>query len=227
MSSLRWILLIAGAVLLLGIFAVGRGWFKGIAQRKGGRLPTGDRPADVAPDESYDLEATGSNASALPADPIVPVLTPVSKLVAVRIMPRPGSQFPAEQLVLALRAAGLRHGQYGIFHYHDDGPEARVRFSVASLVEPGSFDLTKLKDSWYSGVSIFAVFPAADGGVELFDEMVAKAREICKAVDGVMADEQGGSLSLQRERYMREDLIEYLRRAEVDGAAVDGRSATA
>jgi cell division protein ZipA len=227
MSSLRWILLIAGVVLLLGIFAAGRGWFKGLARRKAERIPADDGGSVAEADAAATDGVPGGQGGSLPAEPAVPVLTPASKLVAVRILPRPGLQFPAEQLVLALRAAGLRHGQYGIFHYHDDGPEARVRFSVASLVEPGSFDLTNLKESRYSGVSIFAVFPAADSGVELFDEMVAKAREICKAVDGLLADEQGGPLSLQRERYMREDLIDYLRRAEVDGAVVDGRSATA
>jgi cell division protein ZipA len=227
MSSLRWILLLAGAILLLGIFAAGRGWFKAFNRRQIERMPQDTGEPEHAPDPSLADEAQEGAQGSLPAEPVVPVLTPASKLVAVRILPRPGNQFPAEQLVLALRSAGLRHGKYGIFHYHDDGPEARVRFSVASLVEPGSFDLTNLKESRYSGVSIFAVFPAADSGVELFDEMVAKAREICKTVDGVLADEQGGPLSLQRERYMREDLIDYLRRVDVDGAAIDGRSASA
>jgi cell division protein ZipA len=127
-------------------------------------------------------------------------------------MPAPGSAFPADELILALREAGLRHGQLGIFHCHADDDEESIRYSVASLIEPGSFDLSKLKDSEYKGVSMFAILPAPEDGLQLFDDMISKAREIAKAVDGTLADEQGGTFSLQRERYMREDLIEYLRR---------------
>lgn len=226
MSSLRWILVLAGCVLLLAIVAGSRGWFRRLGRRD--KPPAaGPEPAAAGEQNAATEPERVAEPAEPPAQPQMAELSPVSKLVAVRIMPRPGEQFPAEQLVLALRAAGLRHGQYGIFHYHDDGPEARVLFSVASLVEPGSFDLTKLKGSCYSGVSIFAVFPALGHGVELFDEMVAKARELCKAVDGILADEEGGPLSLQRERYMREDLIEYLRRMKVDDAGIEDRSATA
>jgi cell division protein ZipA len=147
-----------------------------------------------------------------PEKAAAPVLKAESKVVAVRIMPAPGSAFPADELILALREAGLRHGQLGIFHCHVDDDEERIRYSVASLIEPGSFDLSKLKESEYKGVSMFAILPAPEDGLQLFDDMISKAREIAKAVDGTLADEQGGTFSLQRERYMREDLIEYLRR---------------
>lgn len=207
MDSLRWILLALGALTLGVIFAYSRGWFAAL------------RPKRRSEHKPPPLDAAGGEWASEPKpevrEPRLPALDESSKLVAVRILPRAGSAFPAEEMVLALRAAGLRHGQFGIFHYHHPEDDERIMFSVASLVEPGSFDLSRLKESVYSGVSIFAVFPAHDAGVELFDAMVEKAREISKAVDGALADEAGGALSLQRERYMREDLIDYLRRIEV------------
>jgi len=103
----------------------------------------------------------------------------------------------------------LKHGQYGIFHCPDEKAPDRTRFSVASLAEPGSFDLSKLKDSEYPGISIFMVLPAPENAVDLFDDMLAAARKIAGEMDGRLADEQGGPLSLQRERYMREEVIEY------------------
>jgi len=145
-------------------------------------------------------------------DAEMPVVSGDSLVVTVRIMPEPGAQFPAEQLILSLRAARLQHGKFGIFHCIDSDTAGRIRYSVASLVEPGSFDLTRLKESSYKGISLFMVLPAPEDGVTLFDDMLITARSIAKDIDGRLVDEQGGALSVQRERYMREEVIDYLRR---------------
>ena len=105
----------------------------------------------------------------------------------------------------------IQHGQYGIFHRLDEEDGTRIRYSVASLIEPGSFDLSKLKESSYKGVSIFMVLPAPEDGLELFDDMLQTARDLAKETGGHLLDEQGGALSVQRERYMREEVIEFLR----------------
>jgi len=209
MEPLRWVLLLAGIALIGAIFCYSRGWYP----KWKWRVPpvtenTENSGADAATAAVGD---SAPDAEVPPPSPSVPPMQAGSKVITVRIMPREGSSFPAEELILALRAAGMRHGQFGIFHSHAAADE-RIRFSVASLVEPGSFDLSRLKESTYQGISIFAVLPAPEDGVQLFDDLVAKAREISKAIDGVLTDEQGGTFSLQRERYMREELIEYLRR---------------
>ena len=142
-----------------------------------------------------------------------------SMVITVRIVPHPGEQFPAEDLILALRKDGLVHGKYGIFHSMSEDDIPRIRYSVASLVEPGSFDLSKLKDSYYDGVSIFMVLPAPEDCVFLFDDMLQTARQVAKQVDGRLIDEQGGALSVQRERYMREEVMEFLRRSRQAEAA--------
>lgn len=209
MEPLRWILLLLGVLLIAGVFCYSRGWYPKF------RLSRAKPDAESAVDAILDAEPVLPPADPTPRKAATARLYADSKVVAVRIMPSDGRAFPAEELILALREAGMRHGQFGIFHIYADDDAERVRFSVASLVEPGSFDLSNLKDSEYRGISIFAIFPAAEDGVELFDDMVKKAREIAKAIDGVLADEQGGAFSIQRERYMREDLIEYLRRQDI------------
>lgn len=211
MEPFRGILLLIGIALIAAIFCYSRGWYPRFSRW------FAKRPAADADDAQREPAVPVlSNTPPVTKQPKVPSLLPESKVVTVRIMPQQGSAFPAEELILALRSAGLRHGQFGIFHAHAEGDEDRIRFSVASLVEPGSFDLSNLKDSEYKGISIFAVLPAPEDGPQLFDDMVAKAREITKAIDGCLVDEQGGTFSLQRERYMREDVIEYLRRHEFE-----------
>lgn len=214
MEPFREVLLLIGLILIFGIFCYSRGWYpkpsKWFARRS-------DESSDNDEGESdYREPPVLNDPQPVVKKPVAPPLRADSKVVTVRIMPQEGNAFPAEELILALRSAGLRHGQFGIFHAHADEDDERIRYSVASLVEPGSFDLSNLKESEYRGISMFTVLPAPEDGPQLFDDMVAKAREIAKAIDGCLVDEQGGAFSLQRERYMREDLIEYLRRHEFE-----------
>lgn len=219
MEPLRWVLLLIGVAVIAVVFLYSRGALptpSGILKRLKSRRPAGADDTEGGDferrepllDAEADIQSDDEPPS--PPEPEVPSLEEGARVITARIMPGPGAEFPAEDLVLALRAAGMRHGQFKIFHRMSD-EEDRIRFSVASLVEPGSFDLSNLADSAYKGISIFMVLPAPEDGVALFDEMMETARDIARRVDGSLVDEQGGALSIQRERYMREEIIEYLR----------------
>jgi cell division protein ZipA len=132
--------------------------------------------------------------------------------VTIRILSRGVAPFPAEQLVLALRETGLRHGRYGIFHYFSSESDDAPVFSAASLTEPGSFDLTRLRTDVYPGISLFLGLPGPIDGVAAFDLMVTAARAVAKSLDGNLVDELGSTFSIQRERYLREEIIQFQHR---------------
>ena len=46
-------------------------------------------------------------------------------------------------------------------------------------------------------------------GAEAFDMMIESARTITQALNGELLDESGSTLSIQRERYMREEVIQF------------------
>ena len=128
------------------------------------------------------------------------------RVVALRLVPR-GDELSAERAVAALRNAGLEHGRYAIFH-RQLGTN-REGFSVASLTEPGSFDLDHLDDATIAGLSFFVVLPGDGDPVSRFDAMVETARALSVELAADLFDERGSSWSSQRERYLREELIEY------------------
>jgi cell division protein ZipA len=221
MGPFRWVLLLIGTGVIGLIFAYSRGWLPGRKSlnklsvlRKEPVLEGFEEDFKEDLEEDFERQAQ-PEAEEEPAITPDPATLPDPRVITVRIMPAPGTQFPAEELVLALREAGLRHGDFGIFHrltsVEMSAAKERIRYSVASLVEPGSFDLTNLKESEYRGISIFMLLPAPEDAVQLFDEMLATAREIARRIDGRLLDERGGALSIQRERYMREEVIEFLR----------------
>ncbi len=163
-----------------------------------GILPEGD--SGEHPDEGE--AATGSAGAARDTE----------RVVGLRLIPREGGELDAERTVRALRNAGLRHGPYGIFHHCGDRNVPESGFSVANLVEPGSFDLSNLPDSTLPGVTFFMVLPGSRDPVERFDTMIGIARDLCQSLDARLLDDLGNSWTIQRERYLREELMEYRRR---------------
>ena len=209
MESFDWVLALISIVILIVVYAYSSGRLKGIFKLPRSMQRTRTEPildpSEVAT-EPPELKKVEPEAETRP-----PTLQADSKVVTVRIMPDATRQFPAEKLVLALRGAGFQHGEFDIFHNHDPLGSGRIRYSVASLVEPGSFNLSKLKDSEYPGISLFMVLPAPEDGLALFDEMMGCAHRLEKELGGRLVDEQGSLFSVQRERYMREEVIEFLR----------------
>jgi cell division protein ZipA len=131
------------------------------------------------------------------------------KIVTLRLVARGDDNFSGEQVVLALRGLGLRHGKFGIFHRVEGTDDESIVFSVASLVEPGTFDLTNIRQQELPGVSMFMVLPGPKDGAEAFDEMMETARALADSLNGELLDEAGSTMSIQRERFMREEIIQY------------------
>jgi cell division protein ZipA len=201
MTQLRWVLLLAALLILVALFVWTR-YRSRLAERF--RLPV--RPA--APDSGAALRPR--QEPTLPPKVAAPALP--EKIVTIRILSRAGAPFRAEDLVLALRDAGLRHGRFGIFHAQASDTDETPVFSVASLTEPGSFDLTRVHTDVYQGVSLFLGLPGPVEGVTAFEAMVSAARAVAKRLDGNLVDEHGSTLSVQRERYLREEVIQFQHR---------------
>ena len=178
----------------------------------------GRRGAEAGADADADADAAWSEALARAQrrhaelepepEPAARAPAPPERIVTVRFVHRQKA-LGAEAAILALRAAGLKHGRYGIFHREGVGGPDAPDFSVASLTEPGSFDLTHLSQKTIPGMSFFMVLPGPGDPVARFDAMVETARELARELDAELHDERGSTWSIQRERYVREELIEY------------------
>jgi len=211
MWDLRWVLLGLGALVVVGVYL----WSKGV----GSRLFS-DALLKKRSEPSFGDEASNGNPVASVTDsPVIASQLPMQKLaraspdrvITLRLIPR-GDEISTERTVNALAGAGLKHGRYGIFHR--DGVAGEPAFSVASLTEPGSFDLGNLQGTTIAGLSFFIVLPGVGDPVSRFDAMVETARALSVELEADLHDERGSSWSVQRERYLREEIIEYRHQAE-------------
>jgi cell division protein ZipA len=203
MWDLRWVLLGLGALVVVGIYL----WSRGILSRNLlPALPRRQQRMEPRIGDSAPVDATAPPSLVATASETEKARPSPDRIVALRLIPR-GEELLAERAVAALRNAGLEHGRYAIFH-RQMGPN-REGFSVASLTEPGSFDLDRVSDDTIAGLSFFVVLPGEGDPVARFDAMVETARALSVELAADLFDERGSSWSSQRERYLREELIEY------------------
>lgn len=219
MDGLRWLLLGFGLVVVAGVYLYTRfqrkkledspqqDLFENRAEPAFTATRTEPVFADEAADDTEDLESDDHEVTGGPVTQ--------QKIVTLRVVGRDGSAFAGDDLVLNLRGIGMRHGKFGIFHRHDGNDESKVIFSAASLVEPGSFDLANIKDQEIPGISLFMVLPGPVDGAAGFDLMMAAARALSQSLDAELLDESGSTLSIQRERYLREEIIQFEHSAQL------------
>lgn len=203
MDGLRWLLLISGVLVVAAVYWYSRRESRRPPRPEKRREPSLDASSEHAgPDEAGDpLPDPGPATNGVDAAP--------EKVVTLRMVAGNRGSLAGDELVLALREAGMRHGKFGIFHRYRDDDETKIIFSAASLVEPGSFDLANLNEQRLPGISLFLVLPGPIDGAEAFDIMMTTARELAAALNAELLDESGSTLSIQRERYLREEIIQY------------------
>jgi len=203
------------------------------------RVPTLDRPMMADIDIDLDLEcitagvtpaaaritpAAASIAVSAPPPGRVPTLlesrdrgsaapaqTPNSseqqKIVTVRVCAPGEVRWSGASLLSALELHGLAYGRYQVFHRrHVDG---RSLFCVASLIEPGTFDVARMSSEEFRGVTLFAVLPGPLEPVLTVDELLGAARGLAQELAGMVQDHQGIPLSPQRAAALRDDVARF------------------
>lgn len=220
MPELRWILLVVGAVAIVGIYL----W----SRREGGKAATDDEtpgrrePVLDEPAPPWDQPAR-SPAPAIsrrktdkadePAE-LPPAPPPGEELIVVlRVRARGQDGFSGAALAEVFAQEGLQHGALGAFHSLEAG--GRSRFMVARLTEPGSFDPETMTEEIIPGVSLFMVLPGPADPPTTLDAMIGFARRLAGRLGGEVLDEKGNALTPQEAGYLREKVVEYWRRVRI------------
>jgi cell division protein ZipA len=186
--------------------------------------PSSAKPATVA--ENAPIPAPTPSVASAPATVTrVPTLSPensdriavaparipnsaeLQKIISIRVCAPGETRWPGAALLAALESHGLAYGRYQVFHRkHVDG---RSLFCVASLVEPGSFDVVHMAADEFRGVTLFAVLPGPVEPLLTIDELLSAARGLAQDLSGMVQDAKGVPLSPQRAAALRDDVARF------------------
>ena len=94
--------------------------------------------------------------------------------------------FVGEFIIQSLNAVGLRFGDMDIFHHYGAGKlqTEMPLFSVANMVEPGTFDLRRIERFNTMGLVFFLQLPTALDGAVSFELFLNTAQRLTEALGG-------------------------------------------
>lgn len=143
-----------------------------------------------------------------PADPMERRTAEASKqrIVALRLIASGGS-WPGSSVRAAFEAEDLHYGPYSIFHRERE--DGKSLLYVASMMEPGSFDLARMDEQEFPGISLFGIVPGPLDAPSTFDLILTVGRGLADRLSGQLQDEQGSTLTAQRILNLREELVHF------------------
>ena len=225
MESLRWILLAAGVVFVLVIYILGRNRrrrsqiidndveddlpefsaqnFDDLEEGVGEvKVITG---ADSASDDtdplfvSPEIDADDSYAELLDNEVIEDIVEDDTKtkkssdIVVLYILPKPDEELMGSHVNSSAQAMGLKFGEMNIFHFKDG---ERTIFSLANMLEPGSFDPNTIHDIKTTGLTVFMQFNGSDPLDDL-TEMLQRSYQLSGLLDARLCNHKRKPLTEQ------------------------------
>lgn len=135
-------------------------------------------------------------------------------ILQINIVAR-GEPFTGEQVLAAMDQVEMHAGEHDIFHRFDNraakGKKPKSLFSLASLVEPGSFPLKKMKAFSTPGLTLFAQLPGPRDGLLIYSDMLYVAERLARLLDARLKDENRSTLTKQTIEHTRERIAEHKR----------------
>ncbi|MFV2004542.1 MAG: cell division protein ZipA C-terminal FtsZ-binding domain-containing protein [Gammaproteobacteria bacterium] len=148
-------------------------------------------------------EATGNAA----VDSEVASKAP-SDIIVLYILPKSGQELIGAQINSSVQAMGLRFGEMNIFHYR---PGHRNIFSLANMLEPGSFDADTIHDLKTSGLTIFMQITEGDPLDDL-TEMLQRSYQLAGLLGARLCNSKRQSLTEQDAENYRTQVREFIAR---------------
>ena len=160
----------------------------------------GDLPSITAKDEV-------PAAAKQPIDPEVMVLSVV--------MPE-NQVISGAALLPCLLTLGMKYGEMNIFHRHQDNAgNGKVTFSLANMMNPGTFDLDAMESFATQGVSLFMTLPNAGDPFEVFEQMLAAAKHLAQEFNAQLLDDKRSVMTKQTEQHYIGKIREFDRKSRI------------
>lgn len=132
-------------------------------------------------------------------------------LIIINVLAPREQPFTGTKLVDALRANTLRYGEMNIFHRLDATSGAH-QYSVANIIEPGTFDMAEVDEIRSPGLCFFMRLPGPERPIEAFEDMQRAARDVAERLGGELKDERRSVLTGQTVEHYRHRVAEFCRR---------------
>lgn len=143
-----------------------------------------------------------------------------SEVLVLNITAKDGRVFAGDDLLHALITAGLKFGDMNIFHKRlSREHQGTVIFSVANMLNPGTFDLNNMDEFTTLGISFFLALPSPINNLDAFEQMLGVAQGIRDTLQGDLKDDHRNGMTGQTIEHYRQRVRDFeLRRLKAVAA---------
>jgi cell division protein ZipA len=131
------------------------------------------------------------------------------EIIYLNLKSRDG-QIDGADLIRSMEKYNLKHGDMNIFHRLTEGSKQPL-FSVANMVEPGTFELDKLATMKTPGITLFLRLPRTFDALHALDEMWTVTRGLAAELNADILDRNLQPFSSQKQQRMRDEVLQYMR----------------
>jgi cell division protein ZipA len=129
------------------------------------------------------------------------------------VMPE-GQMMSGAALLPTLLTLGLRYGEMNIFHRHQDNAgNGQVTFSLANMMNPGTFDLDDIENFSTQGITLFMTLPNTGDAFEVFEKMLNAAKQLAVEFKAQLLDDKRCVMTKQTEQHYMGIIREFERKS--------------
>jgi len=124
-------------------------------------------------------------------------------VIAFTIMAPKGQKLSGLDLKVALKTLSFQYGDMQIYHRMTLGVHKKPLFSVANIIEPGTFNPQDDATMNTPGILMFAKLPGPVNGLTLFDDLLETAQSLTEKLNGILCD--------QSKQQVNQNILESMR----------------
>jgi cell division protein ZipA len=131
------------------------------------------------------------------------------------VMPE-GQAMSGAALLPTLLTLGLKYGEMNIFHRHQDNAgNGQVTFSLANMMNPGTFDLDDIENFSTQGITLFMTLPNTGDAFEVFENMLNAAKQLAVEFRAQLLDDKRNVMTKQTEQHYTGIIREFERKSRI------------
>ena len=140
----------------------------------------------------------------------------VPEVIVVSVVMSEENTISGAALLPTLLTLGLRFGDMDIFHRHQDNAgNGKVTFSLANMMNPGTFNLDQIETFSTQGISLFMTLPNAGDPFEVFEQMMSAAKQLSAEFHGQLLDDKRSVMTKQTEQHYISKIREFERKSRI------------
>lgn len=165
--------------------------------------------------DKKNIPASPSKEENPPAPQAKPAERKSEMIIALYLVAQRETGFVGADVLKLFEELGLKHGNMNIFHHYGIG-ELKVQqplFSIANMVEPGTFNPQTMYKFTTPGLALFMRLPGPFGGRVAFELMLNNAQRLAEELEGTLQDERHTPLDQKKISALRERIANFEQRS--------------